>query len=328
MTCQSCVDKLRETLSACLESSQPTVICSSIKVVPDSGDGSLGLPAMSIVSPLTAVQIAPLKELIASATSCKQDEEVQKAIIDVVAEEKQKFRLLSGDSTALSPSSLGLPPSLGELVSVTDEVAKRAGDFSGPLKSKMHLADQEDTSPRPFVEWGTPRHSIGHLIQGMDSVLTRWVEHMTKLVSRISRLEPFIMFLQSSKAKEKLREVVNAVWSAYEKGMDQILDFSIKTRQEQMREANMHGLFGILATKSNAQKINSMLRKKEILDEMHDSIMLYCKEGTEGRLVLNETARLARVREDYFVSEDWQTLDSLEEEILSVSQPEIEKKGM
>ena len=315
--CQSCHTKLQGTLSSCLQSSQPTVVCSSIKMLAESGGGN----AMTVVSPLTTAQIPSLKELICSAMSSKSEADLEADMDALVIDERKKLRLLPGDSLVLPVSSLGLsiPLSFSELVTATDDSAKRASDHAGPLKSKLPLADHKDSSPRGFVEWG-PRHNISHLVQGMDSNLTRWIEHLTKLVIRISRLEPFAMFLASADSRDVVRNVVEHVWKAYEKGMEEILDFSIKTRQEQMRETNMPGIFGIcLATKSNTQKIKSMLRKKSFLDEMHEGVMRYCREGTETRVILNEVARLARVSDDFFTSEEWQQLDNLEDEILSVS---------
>jgi len=315
--CQTCHDKLEDTLSGCLQSTQSTSICSSIRVSSDAGEGSV----MTLVSPLTAAQIPSLKDLVRSATSSKAEKEMESEVTALLADEKMKLRLSPGDGLALPVSSLGLQMSfsLSDLVGTTEESAKRARDTAGPLKAKLPLADHEDTSPRGFADWGAPRHNISHLVQGMDSYLTRWIEHLTKLVIKISRLEPYANFLSTDEARERVRSIVEAVWKAYEKGMEEILDFSIKTRQEQMRETNIPILGICLATKSNTQKIKSMLKKKSFLDEMHEGVMRFCRDGTEDRMVLNEVARLARVSEDYFTSEEWQSLDNYEDEVLNVS---------
>jgi hypothetical protein len=195
----------------------------------------------------------------------------------------------------------------------------KAGDLCYTINSRLTPSEGDE---RAMMVGGADESNgkLQQLVSFLETCIKNWLMAVTQILKTLTRIEPYARLLGEGKQEEVTRVVLD-LWSSYEKAIEQMLDVTIRARQEQLKDLHpaketpaFFICYGNPKTRAQAAKV--LVRKKKIMDELHATVTRYLHEGAETRHLMDRLWALPWEQLQFFGSAEWNAADIQEEEVL------------
>jgi hypothetical protein len=196
----------------------------------------------------------------------------------------------------------------------------KAGDLSYAIKSQLTQSEEDE----PATVGGTDQESMGklqQLVSYLETCLKNWLIAVTEILKTLTRIEPYARLLGDGKQEEEVTAAPTDLWDSYDRAIQQLLEVALQARQEQLTELVLaketpasFTCYGNPKTRAQAAKV--LMRKKQIMDKLHATVIRYLHEGAQTRHLMDRLWALPWEQLQFFGSAEWNAADIKEEEVL------------